>query len=87
MTWFKESSHYTKDLAQLILDRVLSPRVPNNEFPDDFGVLLTANNVDAHLHSIRQARELYVENHPEDIADIRKLAKEKSKRAALLNGR
>ena len=86
MTWFKESSHYTKNLAQLILDRVLSPPVSNHELPDDFGILLTANNVDAHLHSIRQARELYVANHPEDIADIRKLAKEKSKRAAVLKG-
>jgi hypothetical protein len=49
MRWFWEFSHYRQAAGNLILDRVLGDDGPQPHLPADFGVRLTAENINAHL--------------------------------------
>lgn len=49
MHWFWERSHYRKETGNLILDRVFNYRDPSRPVPADFGVRLTAANIEAHV--------------------------------------
>ena len=49
MRWFWDYSHYRRAAGDLILDRVFGHSEPSRTLPADFGVRLTAENVDAHL--------------------------------------
>jgi hypothetical protein len=60
-----DSSHYRKEVGDLILNRIFNYQVET--VPDDFGVLLTPDNIEAHLEKIRRDREIWVKNNPEAI--------------------
>ena len=45
MKWYWESSHYKKELGDLVLDRIFDYHHPERIVPDDFGVLLTPKNI------------------------------------------
>ncbi|MFM2409024.1 MAG: hypothetical protein RL358_1766 [Pseudomonadota bacterium] len=79
MRWYFDSSHYTPAAGDLVLDRIFDYKSPSRTVPDDFGVLLTSKNIEAHLVSIRAAREHYRLSHPEDIAEIEAMAQEVTK--------
>jgi hypothetical protein len=49
MRWFWEYSHYRKATGDLILDRIFGHTDPTRQLPHDFGVPLTAGNIEAHL--------------------------------------
>jgi len=49
MHWFWERSHYRKETGDLILDRVFNYSDPSRAVPADFGVRLTATNIEAHV--------------------------------------
>ena len=49
MRWFWEHSHYRKITGDLVLDRVFGTSAPERPLPADFGVRLTAANIDAHI--------------------------------------
>jgi len=53
MAYYWDFAHYRKATGDLILDRVLSYRSPTRAVPDDFGVRLTAANVEAELTSTK----------------------------------
>jgi hypothetical protein len=55
MRWFWEWSHYRKETGDLILDRLLEHSDPVRVVPADFGVRLSAANIDAHLASAANA--------------------------------
>lgn len=76
MRYYYESSHYTPAAGDLVLDRIFNLKSPERTIPDDFGVLLTSHNIDAHLTNIRVAREHYRQTHPEDVAEIEAMARE-----------
>lgn len=78
MRWYLDSSHYTPATGNLVIDRIFNFKHPNRTVPDDFGILLTSRNIDAHLANIRVAREHYRQTHPEEIAEIAELAREAS---------
>lgn len=75
MKWYWESSHYKKELGDLVLDRIFDYHHPERIVPDDFGVLLTPKNIIAHLVQIRAKQREYQRLHPEDVAEIEELAK------------
>jgi len=75
MRWFWESSHYRKELGDLVLDRVLNYSDPNRPIANDFGVLLTSENVEKHLASIREAHQRYRQSHREEVKEIDDLVK------------
>ncbi len=73
MRWYWDSSHYKKELGDLMLDRVFGYHKPGRVVPDDFGVLLTSQNIDSHLQKIRADRQHYRDTHPDDIAEIEEI--------------
>ena len=76
MQWYWESSHYRKPLGDLVLDRIFAK--PGASIPDDFGVRLDSladeAAVEAHLASIRAHGAAYRAAHPDDVADLQRLA-------------
>ncbi|MCF8063146.1 MAG: hypothetical protein K9M82_11560 [Deltaproteobacteria bacterium] len=68
MRWFWESSHYRKELGDLVLNRVLGMESAGS---DRFGVRLDIRSMEEHLQAIRAARRAYVAGHIEDLRDIR----------------
>jgi len=79
MHWYFDSSHYTPATGDLVLDRIFNYRSPERTVPNDFGILLTSQNIESHLARIRADREHYRLTHPDDIAEIETLAREVAK--------
>jgi hypothetical protein len=75
MRWYWESSHYKKELGDLVLDRMFDYKHPDREVPKDFGVLLTPENIESHLAWIREGRERWAKQFPEDVREIAELAR------------
>ncbi|MEB3884628.1 hypothetical protein [Lyngbya sp. CCY1209] len=80
MKWYYESSHFSKELGDLVLDRVFDYRETGRDLPGDFGVLLTADNIEEHLAKIRRNRQRYRETHGEDVKEIETIAAEAERR-------
>ncbi len=70
MRWYWESSHYKRELGDLVLDRIFSYQSSERTVPDDFGVRLTAESIEGHLGQIRADREQWRREYPEDAAEI-----------------
>jgi hypothetical protein len=65
MQWYIESSHYRSTLGDLMLDRVLL-----GEGSNAFGVRLTNDTIEGHLHSQHEKREAYRNAHADEVADV-----------------
>jgi hypothetical protein len=74
MRWYWESSHYKKQLGDLVLDRVFDYRDPSRELPGDFGIRLDPATIEAHLAWIRAGRERWVAQYPDDANEIAQVA-------------
>jgi hypothetical protein len=70
MRWHWESSHFTQAAGDLILDRVFGHRDPARPMPDDFGVALDKQGVEAHLARGRAAQQAYRASHAADAAEL-----------------
>ena len=75
MRWYWESSHYKKELGDLVLDRIFSHSEPGRSIPADFGVRLTPDSLEPHLAQIRADRQRWRAAFPEDVAEIEALMK------------
>ncbi len=75
MRWYLESSHYTKELGDLMLDCIFGYRETGYSKVEDFGLLLTSNNIEEHLRKISSDRQVYQDTHKGDVAEIVALAK------------
>jgi len=73
MQWYWESSHYKKELGDLVLDQIFDYHSPEREVANDFGVKLTSKNITAHLAKIRQDRQRWQASHPDDVVEIEAL--------------
>ncbi|TAE60584.1 MAG: hypothetical protein EAZ76_01415 [Nostocales cyanobacterium] len=71
---YADSSHYTKPVGDLILNRILDYQP--DKVPGDFGVLLTPENIESHLDKIRTDREVWVKNHQDELELVQRLEKE-----------
>jgi len=69
MEYYWDSSHFTQKVGNWMMDILFSR--PNSA-PADFGVLVTPSNIEAHLSSIRDARERYVSTHRTEIERLQK---------------
>jgi hypothetical protein len=70
MKWYWEGSHYKKELGDQILDRIFNYQSAMRKVPQDFGILLTPDNLETHLANIRQKQQVYTQTHPGEIAEI-----------------
>lgn len=71
MTWYLDPLHFRESLGGIVMDRMFGL---TNEH-DDFGVVLTTENVDAHLASQRDDRERY----RREASDVVRLASEQAR--------
>ncbi len=75
MQWYWESSHYRKELGDLVLDRVMNYSDPQRKIADDFGFLLTSKNITSHLLATHKGRQSYEMEHPDEVREIDELVK------------
>lgn len=76
MKWYWESSHYKKELGDIVLDTMLNYPKKNQNAPSDFGVILNSSNIESHLKRIRAEQALYKQNFPEEVEEVERLARE-----------
>ena len=70
MRWYWESSHYKKELGDLVQDRIFGYSHPDRPLPTDFGIRLTPETLEPHLATIRTDRRRWRVAFPEDAAEI-----------------
>jgi hypothetical protein len=63
MKWYYEALHYSKELGELMLDRIYDYKDESRVIPDDFGILLSEKNIDDHLKRIRKQQIKYEQLH------------------------
>lgn len=83
MKWYYESSHFTKELGDLVLDKVFNHQEPGRNVPDDFGVLLTSETIKRHLVQVRREQQQYRDTHSEDVQEIKTIVAETEQRQEL----
>jgi hypothetical protein len=65
MIYYWDSSHFKEIVGNWILDRMLGD---SSRVPQDFGILVTSDNIESHLTTIRANRNSYVNSHRSEIA-------------------
>lgn len=60
MKWYFECSHYKPAVGNMVLDAILKYPERSSDIPDDFGILLTPENVEKRLTLMRQNRSRYL---------------------------
>jgi hypothetical protein len=76
MKWYWELSHYKIATGNLVLNRILEYNNPHQAVPNDFGVLLTKNNVEIQLEKTLYDSESYEKQFPQYLSEIKKTAAE-----------
>jgi len=66
MRWYWEGGHFKRELGILILNRMLDRAVQ----PSEFGVLLTPDNVNMQIMSVRVLEEQYRRTHTQEINEL-----------------
>jgi len=74
MQWFWESSHFKKELGNLVLNRIFNFHDATHPIPEDFGVLLSSDTLEAHLARTREQQKRYHETHAPEVAEVEYLA-------------
>ncbi len=72
MKWYWESSHYKKEVGNIILDKLFSIPVKESA-PEHFGVQLLPQNIDEHLVTINQERSYYEKMFPNEVNELKAL--------------
>jgi hypothetical protein len=55
--WYDESSHFTRAVGNLILDRIFDYHDPTRRLPTDFGASLDFTNIERHIARIRDGQQ------------------------------
>jgi len=72
MKWYVESSHFKKELGNIILQRIYEPQRGD----EAFGVLLSLDTISQHLSDIRERQSEYIQNHPREIRMVERISKD-----------
>jgi hypothetical protein len=57
MRWYIDPVHYTKETGDLMIEKIFNNSSASQGVPQDFGVIINEQNIDAHLKSLRTVRE------------------------------
>ncbi|MEM6404175.1 MAG: hypothetical protein AAF757_28785 [Cyanobacteria bacterium P01_D01_bin.116] len=76
MKWYWESSHYKKEVGDMVLDVMFNYPEKSQNTPSDFGVIINSNNIESHLERIRKQQALYKQNFPQEVEEVERLARE-----------
>jgi hypothetical protein len=85
--WFWEPAHYKKETGDLILDRVLDYQSSANVVPNDFGILLTPENIESSLTADSEKGEDYLRRETADAILVRNVVNEATKNITPLSCR
>ena len=67
MHWFWDPRHYTKALGNIVIRRIF------DRGDEEFGALVSAENIESHLIAIREQQRRYRESHQADVQRVRNL--------------
>jgi hypothetical protein len=67
--YFADSIHFKTVVGFMLMDRIFATEA-SRALPADFGVLLGADTIEAHLADIRSRQKKYTTSHPEDVASV-----------------
>lgn len=70
MKHYWDSSHFKEQIGDLVLSRVLNINSNDQKIPADFGILLTAENIEQALKNIQTSQLSYRQSHPQDVHKI-----------------
>lgn len=70
MHWYWEAGHFKRELGDMILNRIFARADEIN----DFGVLLTSDNVDRQITAMRAQELTYRQNHAQDMEELETIA-------------
>jgi len=65
-----DSSHFTEKIGDLILAKILNNKDYISTVPISFGVKLTPETIESHLHQIKLDRQLYLKSNFHEINDL-----------------
>ena len=68
--WYWEAGHFKRELGDLILDRIFSRGAEINQF----GALLTLDNIDSQITLMREQELGYRQNYAQDIEALEMIA-------------
>jgi hypothetical protein len=63
MKWYWESSHFKKELGDLVLDCLFYKSCLDNNRIHEFGIKLTSDTIDSNLYKIREQKKSWRQNH------------------------
>lgn len=66
-----DNSHYKQKVGDMVLSRIFGDE--SEKVPDDFGVLITPENIESHLAKIRRDREAWAKENPETVKFVENL--------------
>ncbi|MDY6802766.1 MAG: hypothetical protein SXA11_03035 [Cyanobacteriota bacterium] len=60
-----DPSHYRSEVGDLVINRLFGAN--EDRVPDDFGVLLTPENIEDRIKQVRSDREIWAKKHPDEV--------------------
>jgi hypothetical protein len=79
MRGYWELSHYRKQIGDMVLDRIFDHSKPPHPIPEDFGRLLTPENIDRQLRETEDAGALYRAREGGQLGDLERLVQSKGR--------
>lgn len=76
MRWYIEWSHFTPELGDLVVARILGQAPPDGRSLADFGVRIHRENLTEHLASLRRQRDEYAESNASDVGRVKLIAQQ-----------
>ena len=73
---YYDASHYSYDVGNLVLNRMFNYQLES--VPTDFGVYVTSDNVEEHLHQVRNQCEDWESNNPEVVSWVENIKQQAS---------
>lgn len=70
VVYWPEAFHFSPALGALIARSMVGLRTP--DMPENFGVVLDSNNIDANLAAWRAERDGWIAQHPDSVERMRK---------------
>ncbi len=77
MRGYWELSHYRKQIGDMVLDRIFDHSKPPHPIPEDFGRLLTPDNINIQLRETEDAGALYRAREGAQLGDLERLVQSK----------
>lgn len=71
MKWYWDSSHYKKELGDIVLDRMFDGNFSGGQKYPNFGEKLTSQNIEKYLQKLRMERIQWQNSHVADVQEIR----------------